>query len=106
MLQWMDELRDNLRVTRKINLKDSLPIDVDIDEILIKMSGGFVNMRFESRKLGEQYQNIVSVISDSFERHQKELFVPYPIVDGKIISAVIDDQWDELNQITCTTARC
>jgi hypothetical protein len=85
ILQWMDELRDNLRVTRKINLKDSLPVDVDIDEILIKMRGEFVNMRFESRKLGEQYQNIVSVISDSFERHHKELFVPYPIVDGKII---------------------
>ena len=85
ILQWMDELRDNLRVTRKINLKDSLPVDVDIDEILIKIRGGFVNMRSESRKLGEQYQNIVSVISDSFERHRKELFVPYPIVDGKII---------------------
>ena len=28
------------------------------------------------------------------------------IIDDKIISAVIDDQWDELNQITCTTARC
>lgn len=28
------------------------------------------------------------------------------IVDGKIISAVIDNQWDELNQITCHTARC
>jgi hypothetical protein len=28
------------------------------------------------------------------------------IIEDKIISAVIDDQWDELNQITCTTARC
>ncbi|MCV0410429.1 hypothetical protein [Nitrosopumilus sp.] len=28
------------------------------------------------------------------------------IVDGKIISAVIDNQWDELNQITCNTATC
>ena len=28
------------------------------------------------------------------------------IVDGKIISAVIDNQWDELNQIACTTAQC
>ena len=85
ILQWMDELRANLRVTRNINLKDSLPIDVDIGDILSKMRWGFVSMRLESRKLGEQYQNIVSVISDSFERHWKELFVPYPIVDGKII---------------------
>ena len=28
------------------------------------------------------------------------------IVDGKVISAVIDNQWDELNQITCDTATC
>ena len=28
------------------------------------------------------------------------------IVDGKIISAIIDNQWDELNQITCNTATC
>lgn len=28
------------------------------------------------------------------------------IVDEKIISAVIDNQWDELNQITCNTATC
>jgi len=28
------------------------------------------------------------------------------IVDEKIISAVIDNQWDELNQITCNTAQC
>jgi len=28
------------------------------------------------------------------------------IIEDKIISAVIDNQWDELNQITCTTARC
>jgi len=85
ILQWMDELRDNLRVTRNINLKDSLPIDLDIRDILAKMEGRFVSMRMESRKLGKQYQNIVSVISESFERHQKELFVPYPIVDGEII---------------------
>jgi len=28
------------------------------------------------------------------------------IVDEKIISAIIDDQWDELNQITCNAASC
>ena len=28
------------------------------------------------------------------------------VVDGQIISAVIDNQWDELNQITCNTASC
>ena len=28
------------------------------------------------------------------------------VVDGKIISAIIDTQWDELNQITCNVASC
>lgn len=28
------------------------------------------------------------------------------IVDEKVISAVIDNQWDELNQIPCNTASC
>ena len=28
------------------------------------------------------------------------------VVDEQIISAVIDNQWDELNQITCNTAQC
>ncbi|KAF6245203.1 hypothetical protein [Nitrosopumilus sp. b2] len=28
------------------------------------------------------------------------------VVDGKIISAIIDNQWDELNQITCNVANC
>lgn len=82
ILQWMDELRDNLRITRKTNLKDSSPIDIDFDDVLVKIKRALVKMRVESRNLGEQYQNIVSVISDAFERHWKELFVPYPIIDG------------------------
>jgi hypothetical protein len=28
------------------------------------------------------------------------------IMDEKVISAVIDNQWDELNQIPCSTASC
>ncbi|MGD2106439.1 MAG: hypothetical protein PVH93_02430 [Nitrosopumilaceae archaeon] len=28
------------------------------------------------------------------------------IVDERVISAVIDNQWDELNQIPCSTASC
>lgn len=33
-------------------------------------------------------------------------FIEIAIVDGKIISAVIDNKWDELNQMTCNTAQC
>ena len=82
ILQWMDELRDHLRISRKTNLKDSLPIDISIENVLTKIKRALVKMRLESHKLGEQYQNIVSVISNAFERHWKELFVPHPIIDG------------------------
>jgi hypothetical protein len=37
VLQWLDELRDNLRITRQNNLKDSKPIDIELDKILIKI---------------------------------------------------------------------
>jgi hypothetical protein len=28
------------------------------------------------------------------------------IIDERVVSAVIDNQWDELNQISCSTASC
>ena len=37
ILEWLDELRDNLRITRKNNLKDSKPIDFELDAVLIKI---------------------------------------------------------------------
>jgi hypothetical protein len=33
----LDELRDNLRITRKTNLKDSLPTEVDLDGVLTQI---------------------------------------------------------------------
>lgn len=33
-------------------------------------------------------------------------FIEIAIVDEKIISAIIDNQWDELNQMTCNVAQC
>ena len=41
-------------------------------------------------------------LSEDITSHTIEVL----IVDEKIISAVIDNQWDELNQITCHTVRC
>ena len=41
-------------------------------------------------------------ISEDITLHTIEVF----IVNEKIISAVIDNKWDELNQITCNTASC
>ncbi len=86
ILQWLDELRDNLRITRKNNLKESLPIDIELDDILAKIKELLLKIRTESRKLGKPYQQIASTIIDAFESHWQELFVPYPIVKGRKVS--------------------
>ena len=52
ILQWLDELRDNLRITRKTNLKDSLPNDVDLDGVLTKIRKVLVEIRVEGRNPG------------------------------------------------------
>lgn len=85
-LQWLDELRDILRISRKTNLKDSLPTDVDLNKIIAKIKGVLVRIRVESRELGEKYQQNASIINDVFESHWDELFVPDPIIDGKKVS--------------------
>src|SRR4030066_1736045 len=85
-LQWLDELRDNLRITRQNNLKDSKPIDVEPGKILIKIKGVLFKIRMESWKLDKQYQRIASTIIDAFESHWEELFVPDPVVNGRKIS--------------------
>jgi hypothetical protein len=86
ILQWLDELRDNLRITRKNNLKDSKPNDIELDKILIKIKEVLVKIRMESWKLDKQYQQIASTIIDAFESHWEELFVPDPVVNGRKIS--------------------
>ena len=86
ILQWLNQFRDILRITRKNNLKDSLPTDTELDTDLIKLKEGLLKMRMESWKLGKPYQQIASTIGDAFDNHWKELFIPYPIVNGKKVS--------------------
>lgn len=86
ILQWLDELRDNLRITRKNNLKDSLLVDIKLDDVLIKIKEVLLKIRMESWKLEKQYQRIASMIIDAFESHWEELFVPDPVVNGRMIS--------------------
>lgn len=83
ILQWLDELCDNLRITRKTNLKDSLPTGVDLDGVLTQIRKLLVEIRVEGRNLGGKYLRIASAISDAFTSHWDELFVPDPIIDGK-----------------------
>ncbi|RZB29086.1 MAG: hypothetical protein AEth_01690 [Candidatus Argoarchaeum ethanivorans] len=85
-LQWLDELRDILRISRKTNLKDSSPTDIDLDKIIAKTKGVLVKIRVESSKLGKQYQQIALAINNVFKSHWEELFVPDPIINGKKVS--------------------
>ena len=68
-LQWLDELRDILRISHKTNLKDSSPTDIDLDKIIAETKGVLIKIRVESRKLGKKYQQIASAISDIFKSH-------------------------------------
>jgi len=86
IFQWLDELRDNLRITRTKNLKDALPTDIKFDVILIKIKEVLIKIRMESCKMDKRYQGIASAIIKAFESHWEELFVPDPVVNGRKIS--------------------
>ncbi|RCV65238.1 PEGA domain-containing protein [Methanophagales archaeon] len=82
-LEWLDELRDNLRISRKTNLKDSTPGDIDIEEVTRNIKAVLAGICEESRELGGNFTQIASAINNAFESHWEELFVPDPIVNGK-----------------------
>ncbi len=82
-MQWLDELCYNLRITRKTDLKDCLPTDVDIDGVLTQIRKVLVEIRVEGRNLGGKYLRIASAISDAFKSHWDELYITDPIIDGK-----------------------
>ena len=71
----MDELCDNLRITRKTNLKDFLPTDVDLDGVLTQIRKVLVEIRVEGRNLGGKYLRIASAVSDAFKNYWDELFI-------------------------------
>jgi hypothetical protein len=86
ILQWLDKLRDHLRITRENNLKDSLPTGIKLEDVLTEIKEVLLKIRMESWKLGKKYQQIASTIIDAFESHWEELFVPEPIINGKKVS--------------------
>jgi hypothetical protein len=85
-LEWLDELRDNLRLSRRTNLKDTSPDDIDLEVITKNIRVVLARISEESRELGGEYPQIASAINDAFESHWKELFVPEPIVNGKKVA--------------------
>lgn len=79
-------------------ISDSLEIQIiSLDEA----SGFLVEGKFKTNHSG--FGNRVNLdLPEEITLHIIEML----IVDKKVISAVIDNQWDEINQITCTTASC
>lgn len=79
-------------------ISDSLEIQIiSLDEA----SGFLVKGKFKTNHSG--FGNRVNLdLPEEITLHIIEMV----IVDKKVISAVIDNQWDEINQITCTTASC
>lgn len=82
-LEWLDELRDNLRISRETNLKDFLSEDIEFEGVLKSIRELLSRISEEGRELGGQYIKTASSINDAFESHWDELFVPNPIVNGK-----------------------
>ena len=85
-LEWLDELRDNLRISRKTNLKDSTPGDIDLEEVTRNIKAVLAKICEEGRELGGNFPQIASAINNAFESHWKELFVPDPIFNGKKVA--------------------
>ena len=85
-LEWLDELRDNLRLSRKTNLKDCAPSDIDIDEVSKNIRAVLARICVEGQEQGGEYLKIASLIINAFESYWEELFVPDPIVNGKKVA--------------------
>ena len=82
-LEWLDELRDNLRISRETNLKDFSSEDIEVEGVLKSIRELLSRISEEGRELEGQYIKTASSINDAFESHWDELFVPNPIANGK-----------------------
>jgi hypothetical protein len=59
ILQWLDKLRDHLRITRENNLKDSLPTGIKLEEVLTEIKEVLLKIRMESWKLGKSINKLL-----------------------------------------------
>ena len=82
---------------------DGIAETLEIDIISSNTSDSNFLLEGKFKTLHSGYGNRTKLdLSEDITSHTIEVL----IVDEKIISAVIDNQWDELNQITCHTASC
>jgi len=96
-LKWLDELRDTLRISRKTNLKDSTPGDIDLEEVTSNIKAVLAKICDEGREFFGIFSQLASAINNAFESHWKELFVPNPIVRGKKVAFRHHNNWLECN---------
>jgi len=85
-MEWLDDLRDHLRITRENHLKDSPPGEISLEDCKKNILEELAKILQEGKELGEKYEQIASKINEGFESHWDELFVPYPLVDGERIT--------------------
>jgi len=81
-LGWLEGIRTDLRLTRMNHLKDSSTGEVDIHTVLDDIKARLSTISREGNELGGKYVAIGKRITDAFERHWEELFVPFPVVNG------------------------
>ena len=81
-LGWLEGVRTDLRLTRMNHIKDSSLDETDIHVVLKDIKARLSTVSREGNELGGKYVGNAKKITDAFERHWEELFVPYPIVNG------------------------
>ncbi len=82
VLGWLEGVRTDLRLTRMNHLKDSSMDETDIHIVLKDIKARLSTISREGNELGGKYVGNAKKITDAFERHWDELFVPYPVVNG------------------------
>ena len=82
---------------------DGIIETLEIDIISSNTSDSKFLLEGKFKTLHSGYGDLEKVeLSEKITLHSIEVL----IVDEKVISAVIDNKWDEINQSTCHTARC
>lgn len=82
-LEWLDELREQLQISRDGHLKDKPSDEIDIETVKKEVKKILKSISKEARGLGGKYEDIASDIKEAFDSHWDELFVLDPIVNGK-----------------------
>ena len=85
-MNWLDDLRNHLRITRENHLKDVPPEYVSLEDCKKNIKNKLAEILQEGKERGGKYEKIAVKINNGFEKHWDELFIPDPIVDGEKIS--------------------